>query len=133
MARKKKININKIKPNYIMFPLAILLFCIFAGRIVYLCTTDYQVVFSRKFPIKFPSSSYKFLTSYSSPSSLNNFIKPSPNYLVLFSIISSNALLHLVKYLIFVFITFFFSLSVLKLSIFLIASSIFSFIVFILS
>ena len=43
MARKKKININKIKPNYIMFPLAILLFCIFAGRIVYLCTTDYQV------------------------------------------------------------------------------------------
>lgn len=43
MARKKKLNINKIKPNYIMFPLTIFLFCIFAGRIIYLCTTDYQV------------------------------------------------------------------------------------------
>ena len=43
MAKRKKININKIKPNYIMFPLTIFLFFIFALRIVYLCTTDYRV------------------------------------------------------------------------------------------
>lgn len=43
MAKKKKTNINKIKPNYVMFPTAILLFCVFAMRIVYLCTTDYMV------------------------------------------------------------------------------------------
>ena len=43
MAKRKKININKIKPNYIMFPLTIFLFFIFALRIVYLCTTDYMV------------------------------------------------------------------------------------------
>ncbi len=43
MARKKKINVNKIKPNYVMFPLAIILFTVFAVRIVYLCTSDYMV------------------------------------------------------------------------------------------
>ena len=43
MAKRKKININKIKPNYIMFPLTIFLFFIFALRIFYLCTTDYRV------------------------------------------------------------------------------------------
>ncbi len=43
MAKKKKINNNKIKPNYVMFPLAILLFIAFGIRIFYLCTTDYMV------------------------------------------------------------------------------------------
>ena len=41
--KKKQININKIKPSYIMFPTTIILFVIFALRIVYLCTTDYLI------------------------------------------------------------------------------------------
>ncbi len=45
MVKKKKnqVNINKIKPNYVMFPLTIILFFIFGIRVVYLCTTDYLV------------------------------------------------------------------------------------------
>lgn len=44
MAKKKrKVNLDKIRPNYIMFPTVILLFGIFIVRIVYLCTTDYMV------------------------------------------------------------------------------------------
>lgn len=41
--RKKKININKIKPNYFMFLLTCILFIILIVRIFYLCTTDYLV------------------------------------------------------------------------------------------
>lgn len=41
--RKKKVNINKIKPNYFMFFFTIGLFCLFVARIIYLCTTDYSV------------------------------------------------------------------------------------------
>lgn len=41
--RRKKVNINKIRPNYFMFLFTILLFCLFVVRIFYLCTTDYSV------------------------------------------------------------------------------------------
>lgn len=41
--KKKKVNINKIKPNYFMFFFTIFLFGVFAVRIFYLCTTDYKV------------------------------------------------------------------------------------------
>ena len=41
--RRKKINVNKIRPSYGMLLFIVSLFTIFAGRIVYLCTTDYQV------------------------------------------------------------------------------------------
>lgn len=41
--KRKKVNVNKIRPNYFMFIFTIVLFCSFAGRIIYLCTTDYQV------------------------------------------------------------------------------------------
>ena len=41
---RKKININKIKPNYFMFLIVILLFGIFIGRILYLCLVDYTVM-----------------------------------------------------------------------------------------
>ena len=41
--KKKKVNINKIKPNYFMFFFTIGLFCLFVVRIIYLCTTDYSV------------------------------------------------------------------------------------------
>lgn len=41
--RRKKINVNKIRPSYGMLLFIVSLFNIFAGRIVYLCTTDYQV------------------------------------------------------------------------------------------
>ena len=41
--RKKKINIEKIRANYILFPCVLLLFCTFIARVFYLCTTDYNV------------------------------------------------------------------------------------------
>lgn len=41
--KKKKINVNKIKPNYFMFLFIFVLFWIFIVRIIYLCTTDYLV------------------------------------------------------------------------------------------
>ena len=41
--RRKKINVNKIRPSYGMLLFIVSLFIVFAGRIVYLCTTDYQV------------------------------------------------------------------------------------------
>ena len=41
--KKKKVNIDKIRPNYILFPFTILLFCTFIARILYLCLTDYNV------------------------------------------------------------------------------------------
>lgn len=41
--KRKKININKIRPSYFMFPFTILLFGVFIVRIFYLCTTDYAV------------------------------------------------------------------------------------------
>ena len=41
--RRKKININKIRPSYGMLIFVILLFLVFSFRIVYLCATDYMV------------------------------------------------------------------------------------------
>lgn len=41
--KKKKININKIRPSYGMLLFIILLFCVLGVRVVYLCTTDYKV------------------------------------------------------------------------------------------
>jgi len=41
--RKRKVNINKIRPNYFMFFLSILIFGVLVLRIFYLCTVDYQV------------------------------------------------------------------------------------------
>lgn len=43
MRKKKKININKIRPSYGMLLFVILLFLVFGFRIVYLCTTNYRV------------------------------------------------------------------------------------------
>lgn len=41
--RKKKINIEKIRPNYILFPCVLLLFCTLIARVFYLCKIDYKV------------------------------------------------------------------------------------------
>lgn len=41
--RKKKVNINRVRPSYGLFPCVFLLFCVFIVRIFYLCTTDYMV------------------------------------------------------------------------------------------
>lgn len=41
--KKKKLNINKIRPNYFMFLFTFGLFSLFIVRIIYLCTTDYLV------------------------------------------------------------------------------------------
>ena len=41
--RKKKINIDKIRANYILFPCVLLLFCTLIARVFYLCCTDYKV------------------------------------------------------------------------------------------
>ena len=41
--RRKKINVNKIRPSYGMLMFVILLFLVFSFRIVYLCATDYMV------------------------------------------------------------------------------------------
>lgn len=41
--KKKKMNVNKIRSSYGMLLFVILLFGVFCFRIVYLCTTDYQV------------------------------------------------------------------------------------------
>ena len=41
--RKKKINIEKIRPNYILFPCVLLLFCTLIARVFYLCNIDYKV------------------------------------------------------------------------------------------
>lgn len=41
--KKKKININKIRPNYGTFLFISILFIVFCFRIFYLCTTDYKV------------------------------------------------------------------------------------------
>lgn len=41
--KKKKVNVNKIRPSYGMFLFVILLFCVFGARIVYLCCVDYKV------------------------------------------------------------------------------------------
>ena len=42
--RRRKINVNKIKPNYFMFIFAMFLFCTFIIRILYLCLVDYKVL-----------------------------------------------------------------------------------------
>ena len=42
--KKRKINVNKIKPNYFMFLFTILLFSVFIARILYLCLVDYKVL-----------------------------------------------------------------------------------------
>ena len=42
--RRRKINVNKIKPNYFMFIFTIFLFCTFIARILYLCLVDYKVL-----------------------------------------------------------------------------------------
>lgn len=42
--KRRKINVNKIKPNYFMFLFTILLFSLFITRILYLCTVDYKVM-----------------------------------------------------------------------------------------
>lgn len=41
--KKRKVNINKIRPNYSLFLGSILIFVILIVRIFYLCTTDYKV------------------------------------------------------------------------------------------
>lgn len=41
--RRIKINVNKIRPSYGVLLLIVLLFFVFAWRIVYLCMTDYRV------------------------------------------------------------------------------------------
>ncbi len=41
--KKKKLNINKIRPNYFMFLFTIFLFAVFIARIIYLCTVDYKI------------------------------------------------------------------------------------------
>ena len=41
--RRKKINVNKIRPSYGMMLFVVLLFFVFSWRIVYLCMTDYKV------------------------------------------------------------------------------------------
>ena len=41
--KRKKINIDKIRPNYFLFPCVVLLFCTFIARVIYLCCTDYNV------------------------------------------------------------------------------------------
>lgn len=41
--KRKKTNIDKIRPNYILFPCVLLLFCAFIARVIYLCCTDYKV------------------------------------------------------------------------------------------
>ena len=41
--KRKKTNIDKIRPNYILFPCVLLLFCAFIARVIYLCCTDYNV------------------------------------------------------------------------------------------
>ena len=43
MMKKKKLNIDRVRPSYFMFLFTIFLFCGFIARIIYLCTTDYQV------------------------------------------------------------------------------------------
>ena len=43
MLKKKKINVNKIRPSYGMLLFIVSLFTIFSIRIVYLCTTNYKV------------------------------------------------------------------------------------------
>ena len=43
MKKKKANNIDKIRPNYILLPAILLLFCLFIARIFYLCTVDYNV------------------------------------------------------------------------------------------
>ena len=40
---KRKINVNKIRPNYFLSFLVVVLFILFVGRIFYLCTVDYKV------------------------------------------------------------------------------------------
>lgn len=41
--KKKKISIEKIRANYILFPCVLLLFSTLIARVIYLCTTDYKV------------------------------------------------------------------------------------------
>lgn len=41
--RKRKVNVNKIRPNYFMFVFTVILFVVFIGRVFYLCTVDYKV------------------------------------------------------------------------------------------
>ena len=41
--KRKKINIEKIKPNYILFPTVLIIFCVLIARIFYLSTIDYKV------------------------------------------------------------------------------------------
>ena len=43
MKKKKANNIDKIRPNYILLPCILLLFCLLIARIFYLCTVDYNV------------------------------------------------------------------------------------------
>ena len=41
--KKKKISIEKIRANYILFPCVLLLFSTLIARVIYLCTSDYKV------------------------------------------------------------------------------------------
>ena len=41
--KRKKTNIEKIRPNYILAPCVLLLFCALIARVFYLCTVDYKV------------------------------------------------------------------------------------------
>lgn len=41
--RKRKLNIDKIRPNYFMFLFTIIMFCMLGARIFYLCYVDYRV------------------------------------------------------------------------------------------
>lgn len=41
--KKKKVNINRIRPNYLMFLVTTIIFCVFVVRIFYLCNVDYEV------------------------------------------------------------------------------------------
>lgn len=41
--KRKKVNIDKIRANYTLFPCVLFLFCLFIARIFYLCTVDYKV------------------------------------------------------------------------------------------
>ena len=41
--KRKKINIEKVRANYILFPCVFLLFCTLIARVIYLCCTEYTV------------------------------------------------------------------------------------------
>ena len=41
--KRKKVSIEKIRANYLLFPCVLLLFSSLIARVIYLCTTDYKV------------------------------------------------------------------------------------------